>query len=254
MKVHEVYAFLEELAPFKYQESYDNSGFLAGDGGAEVKKICLCLDITLGIIAEASEAGANLIISHHPVIFKPLSSVKANTPVHSLAKHEINAICAHTNFDAAVMSDLMLKALNFPQSSTVIEIVDADGTGFGKITDLPEALTADKLAARCKRAFGSPTVRYYDSGKPAKRVGVCSGSGGRIIDFTLGKGADALITGEVKHSDMVGALNSGLTLIEAGHFHTEIVFCDFLKSKLYERFPQTPVFIAENAADFCKYL
>ncbi|MCL1824118.1 MAG: Nif3-like dinuclear metal center hexameric protein, partial [Oscillospiraceae bacterium] len=78
--------------------------------------------------------------------------------------------------------------------------------------------------------------------------------GGGLIDFALEKGCDALITGEVKHSDMVKAKNTGLTLIEAGHYHTEIMFCDFVKSKINEKFPQMPVFIADNAKDVCVYV
>jgi dinuclear metal center YbgI/SA1388 family protein len=236
MTVNEIYAFLEKIAPFEMQESYDNSGFLIGDKDAEVTKICLCLDITLGIIAEAAEAGANLIISHHPVIFKPLSGVKANTPVHSLVRHEINAICAHTNFDEEVLPHLMLDLLGY-----------ASG-------DLPEAITADMLAQKCKSSFNSPSVRYYDAGNLIRRIAVCSGSGGSRFNEAVEHGCDAFITGEMKHSAFIDAQNSGVTLIEAGHFHTEIIFCDFLKSKLYEQFPQIPVFIAENSVDICKYI
>ncbi|MDR2559474.1 MAG: Nif3-like dinuclear metal center hexameric protein, partial [Oscillospiraceae bacterium] len=151
MKVSEIYSFLEQSAPFKYQEKYDNSGFLIGDKSAEVAKICLCLDITLDVIAEAAEKGANLIISHHPVIFKAISDIKANTPVHKLIKHEINAICAHTNFDVAVMADLMIELLDFPKNGSVIEIVSPDGAGFGRFSDLSEPVTADKLAEKCKQ-------------------------------------------------------------------------------------------------------
>jgi putative NIF3 family GTP cyclohydrolase 1 type 2 len=133
-------------------------------------------------------------------------------------------------------------------------VTSPDGAGFGRIAELAEPLSASELAEKCKQAFKSPMVRYHDSGKPAKRVGVCSGSGGSVLNSALEKGVDALITGEVKHSDMIYALNSGFTLIEAGHFYTEFPFCDFLKSRLYERFPQVPVFIAKNAADPCKYL
>jgi dinuclear metal center YbgI/SA1388 family protein len=254
MTVNEVYSFLEKTAPFKYQESYDNSGFLIGAGAAEVTKICLCLDITHSIIAEAAEKGANLIISHHPVIFQPLSEIKANTPVHKLVKHEINAICAHTNFDAVVMADLMLEMLELPKNGGVIEPIGADGAGTGKFSTMHEFISADELARKCKKALNSPALRYTNGGKFVNRVGVCPGSGGKILEAAMEKGCHALIAGEVKYSDMVKALNLGMTLIEAGHFQTEIVFCEFLKKKLYEQFPDLPVFIADNAVDFCKYL
>ncbi|MCL2638794.1 MAG: Nif3-like dinuclear metal center hexameric protein [Oscillospiraceae bacterium] len=237
MKVHEIYAFLQELAPFETQESYDNSGFLVGDKDAEVTKICLCLDITLDVVAEAAEKGANLIISHHPVIFKALSDIKAGTAVHRLAKHEINAICAHTNFDNDILPSIMADLLGFPQSGI-----------------LPNEITADELAKRCKSAFKSPFAKYVDGGKPIRRVAVCPGSGGSKFDEAVENGCDAFITGEMKHSDMIKAKDLGVTLIEAGHFHTEIILCDFLKSKIYERFPQVPLFIADSATEPCKYL
>jgi dinuclear metal center YbgI/SA1388 family protein len=254
MKVNQVFAFLEGIAPFGYQESYDNSGFLIGSGDAEVTKICLCLDITRDVVAEAKEKNANLIISHHPVIFKPLSGIKTNTPVHELIKNDISAICAHTNFDVAVMSDLMLELLGFPKDGEILEVIKPDGAGFGKAVDLSEAVSADELAKRCKTAFKSASVRYYDSGKAIRRVGVCSGSGGDVIDFAADKNCDALITGEAKYSEVIKAQNIGLTLIEAGHYYTECILCDYFERELNGQYTETPVFIAENSRDFCKYI
>jgi dinuclear metal center YbgI/SA1388 family protein len=257
MTVNDIYLFLEQIAPFKNQESYDNSGFLIGEQNAIVTQICICLDITVDVVNEAKEKGANLIISHHPVIFKPISGIKANSPVYELIKNEINVISAHTNFDAVVMADLMLELLEFPNCSNigeVIETVGNDGAGMGKMVQVSIPITPTNLARMCKKAFNSPSVRYVPHYGSIYNIGVCPGSGGRIIDLAAEKRCDALITGEVKHSDMLKAYNMGMTLVEAGHYYTEIAFCEFLKRRLYDQYPQIPVFVAGNSEDVCKYL
>jgi len=236
MTVREIYAFLEELAPFEMQESYDNSGFLVGDENAVVTGVCLCLDITREVVAEAKIKGANLIISHHPVIFKPLSGVKAQTAVFELVSGNINAICAHTNFDEEILPLIMLSLLGLPQGELSMEI------------------SADELAKRCKTAFKSPFVKYVDGGKPIGRVAVCPGSGGSKFDEAVESGCDAFIAGEMKHSDSVKAKDLGVTLIEAGHYSTEIILCGFMQEKLNGKFPSLTVFAAEAGADFCKYI
>ncbi|MCL2077811.1 MAG: Nif3-like dinuclear metal center hexameric protein [Oscillospiraceae bacterium] len=255
MTVNDAYLFLEKIAPFKYQDSYDNSGFLIGDKNAEVKKICLALDITLDVIKEAEIKGANLIISHHPVIFKAISGVKAKTAVYELVQNDINAICAHTNIDVTHLSDIMLDLLGFSKDGReVIEVISPDGAGFGKAVDLPEAVSPEELAKKCKKAFKTPVVRYCDGRKPIMRVGVCTGAGGGAFELAVQKSCDAFITGEVKHSLFIQAKDSGITLIDAGHFHTENFFCDFLLKKFAADFPNLTVFIAETGTDFCKYI
>ena len=254
MTVNDIYMFLEQIAPFKYQESYDNSGFLIGDKNAAITKICVCLDITLDVIAEAKKAGANLIISHHPVIFKAVKGINAKTPVYELIRNDINAVCAHTNFDVAFMSDIMISKLGFEPSREIIEVTTPEGSGFGKIVNLPEFISADELALKCKNAFKSPVIKYINGGKFVSRVGVCPGAGGSAFGFAAEKNCHAFITGEVKHSLFVEAKNIGITLIDAGHFQTEISFCNFLKNKLCEQFPDSSVFVAESSANFCRYI
>jgi len=254
MTANDIYMFLEQIAPFKYQESYDNSGFLIGDKDAEITGVCLCLDITLDVINEAASKNANLIVSHHPVIFKAVSSIKAQTPVHEMIKNNISAICAHTNFDVAVMSDIMLDLLDFPHGGEVIEATSPDGAGSGKITDLKQDITPEELACKCKESFKCPALRYFDGGKPIRRAGVCSGAGGSVFDLAVSKNCDAFITGEVKHSHWIDAENNGVTLIEAGHYYTERPFCDFLLKRMNENFPSLCIFIAESGRDFCKYI
>ena len=125
MKVSAIYEFLNEYAPFSVQDKFDNSGFLVGDMNAPVKGICLCLDITNDVIKEAVANKANLIISHHPVIFDPLKSVTEGMPVYELIKNKLNAVCVHTNADMTKngVTDIMLDLLEFERSDKILEPV-----------------------------------------------------------------------------------------------------------------------------------
>ena len=160
MKVSAIYEFLNEYAPFSLQDKFDNSGFLVGDMIAPVKGICLCLDITNDVIKEAVANKANLIISHHPVIFDPLKSVTEGMPVYELIKNKLNAVCVHTNADVTKngVTDIMLGLLEFERSDKILEPVMPDGTGYGKICELPIATHAKALAECCKKAFDCTVV------------------------------------------------------------------------------------------------
>lgn len=256
MKVKSFYDFLNKYAPFEVCDKFDNCGLLVGDENANVKSVCLCLDITNKVIDEAVKRKANLIISHHPVIFDPLKSVTAGTPVYNLMKNRINAICMHTNADMTKngVTDIMLDLLGFERSSVILEPVMPDGTGYGKICDLPIATTARALAESCKAAFECTAVRFIDTEKAIKRVAVCSGSGGSNLYRAIAAGCDALITGDVKHNIWIDAENSDFCLIDAGHFHTENILCNYLLGTLSRKFHNTEIFVAENSKDPCSYI
>ena len=132
MTIGEVIEFLDEAAPFRTAESFDNVGLLVGGGETEVTGICCCLDITRKVIKEAAEKGANLIISHHPVIFGGLKTVPNWSPVRALIEKNIAAIAMHTNFDIAEggVNDTLLELLGFEKSG-ILEVTQADGSGFG---------------------------------------------------------------------------------------------------------------------------
>ena len=256
MKVKDIYDYLNEYAPFSVQDKYDNSGFLVGDINAKVKGICLCLDITMDVIKEAAAHRANLIISHHPVIFDPLKSVTEGSPVYELVKNKINAICMHTNADMTKdgVSDLMLDLLEFEQSNEVLEPIMPNNTGYGKICTLAIETHAKALAEYCKKAFDCTVVRYTETDKPIKRVAICSGSGGSTLPLAIKAGCDALITGDIKHDVWVDAVNSDFCLIDAGHFHTENILCNHLCGILSRKFNDTQIFVAQSSKDPCSYI
>lgn len=251
MTVRDVYRFIDSIAPFNTQEEYDNSGLLVGGMEATVTKAAVCLDITRKTAEEAAHKGVDLIISHHPVIFHKLSAIDIYNPINILIKNDINAICAHTNLDMANkgITNLMLELLEIKDQGTVLEPVK-DSIGFGRIVELDFAADGPSLASMCKKAFNCKSVRYYDSGRVIKKVGVCSGAGGSDADVknAAEKGCDALITGDVKHSGFVEAINRGITVIDAGHFHTENIICDRLAAEI-ESALGIEIFVCESSKD-----
>lgn len=254
--VGEVYRYIDKTAPFSTQDKFDNSGLLTGSMEATVSKIAVCLDITRKAAEEAAQRGAELIVSHHPLIFHKLSAIEVHNPLNILIKNDISAICAHTNIDIAKggISDMMLELLDFKGETKVLEAIHKDGSGYGRIVELDFAADAPALASACKAAFQCNTVRYYDSGRVIKTVGVCSGAGGSEdnVANAAQKGCDALITGDVKHSGFIEAMNRGITLIDAGHFHTENIICGKLSAEL-ESALGIEAFVCENSRDILRY-
>lgn len=256
MTVGDVYRYIDNMAPFAKQDGFDNSGLLVGSMEATVTKVLVCLDINRKTAEEAAMRGAELIVSHHPVIFHKLSAVEISNPINILIKNGISAICAHTNIDIAAdgISDMMLALLDFRGETKVLEPIHKDGSGYGRIVELDFVSDSDSLAAICKKAFNCKVVRYFDSGRVIKRVGVCSGAGGSEEDVANAakKGCDALITGDVKYSGFMEALNRNITVIDAGHFHTENIICGKIAAEI-EAELGLDAFIAENSVDVVKY-
>lgn len=257
--VREIYDFIDGFAPFRTQDRFDNSGLLVGDGNDPVTKAAVCLDITNDVIEEAARAGAELIVSHHPVIFVKPARIGRDSPVYRLIRNGIDALCVHTPIDMAKdgISDLMARLIDFPdpEQAEVLHIIHpAEGIGYGKIFRLREETTAEAIAEKAKAAFGCTVVRYIDGGKPIRTAAVCSGAGNDEIYACIEKGVDALITGDVKHHGFIDAKNAGVTVIDAGHYHTETIICEPLLEKLRERFADVEFFLAQAASDCCRYV
>lgn len=253
MTVKEIYDYLNGVAPFSYQADFDNSGLLIGNPATEVTKIAVCLDITNEIISEAANLGANLIVSHHPVIFDALKNVRAGTPAYNLMANKISAICMHTNLDVVKggISDLMVTLLDF--SSSEVLTPTGENRGYGRVVTLDFSSDAPSLAELCKKVFNCSVVRYCDNDKVIKRIAVVSGSGGDELAAAAEKNCDAIITGDVKWSVIVEAKNRGIAVIDAGHFHTENIVCSYLVSILSTKF-DVETFVPFCNADLCRYI
>jgi len=256
MTVYDIYNFLDEIAPFKNQMQGDNSRITTGDPNAVVKKVLVCLDVTNAVAHEAVDKECNLIIAHHPLLYRQAKKIMSDDPLHALIRNNINLISIHTNLDVAPggITDQMLVVLGLPKSEKVIAPINPDGTGFGKIAVLDKPLSAKELAEKCKSAFNCTSVRYIDGKKPITKIGVGSGNCSELVEPAIDAGCDAFICGDIKNDVMILAFNSSLTLIDAGHFHTEDIFCDDMVKRLKERFPWIDIEKAANSVDVCSYI
>ena len=246
MKVNDVLCFIDSTAPFSTAEKWDNSGLLVGDKNADVTRALVCLDVTKREIDYAVSVGAELIVSHHPVIFRPLSAVCANSVVYSAVKNGISIISAHTNLDKAAggVNDALCEALFDEFSKEDISVAE----GFLNTALLPAEMSAGELAEHIRSRLGG-AVSYCDADKPVKKVALCSGSGADFIDDALMLGCDAFITGEASYHKFLDAKASGISLFAAGHFETEIPVVNKLTLLLNEHFNCTAfeAFICDNA-------
>lgn len=224
--VKDFYEYLNALAPFETQEDWDNSGMLIGDMNAEVTKAAIVLDITPEAVKQAKELGANLIISHHPVIFHAVKSVTKGSVPFELIANGINAVCCHTPLDIATggTNDTLAELLGFD--------VHVGENPILRFADIGET-NAEKLAKHIADTLGTK-VRFSDAGRPINRIAICTGSGSSLIE-EAGE-IDAFITGDAGHHDFLDAVQAGITLIAAGHFETENPVVPVLRKKLSEKF------------------
>lgn len=246
MTIRELYEQIDkEVSPFRWAESWDNAGLLAGDPERNVTAALVCLDITPRTIAEAAACGANVLVSHHPVIFHPLRRLTADETACRLVREDMGAICAHTNLDVAEggVNDALARAL----SLTDLEGLEpaAEGQTLGRIGTLPAPLSPDAFAAyveeRLRPAGG---VRYVSGREEIRRVAVCGGAGGSLASLAKERGAQALVTGEVKHDVYVDCAARGFTVLDAGHFDTECVVLEPLAGRLAALCPGTPFIVS----------
>ena len=244
--VNDIYAFLNEIAPVRYQMDFDNAGFLVGDGGTAVKKTLLALDITDDVIAEAVELRAQLIVSHHPLIFTPLRHATtddlAGRKVLVLARHGISAICMHTNLDIADggVNDALMAALDAEVTGGLDPAgTAADGSALtcGRIGKLKRPMTMAEFLPYVSGRLHANGLRYVDGGSPVERLAVCGGSGGNMLELAAAKGCDTFVTADVKYDRFLAAKELGINLIDADHFCTENVVIPVLQAKLQQRFP-----------------
>ena len=230
-KVKDFYDYLNSIAPFDTQEDWDNSGMLVGDMNAEVKKAAVMLDITPEEIKKAKAIGANLIISHHPVIFSPVKSVTKGSVTYELITSSINALCCHTPLDIAEggTNDSLAELLG-------IDVTRADDPilRLGTV----EPTTAAELAKKIAKALNTK-VRYADAGKKIEKIAICTGAGCSLIE-AAGE-IDAFITGDASHHNFLDCVQAGITLIAAGHYETEIVVVPVLVKKLQAQFPDIEI-------------
>lgn len=239
--VSDFYSFLDKEAPFDAQESWDNSGLLVGDPDAEVTRAAVVLDITNEAVKSAADIGAQLIISHHPVIFRAQKSFLKGNPAYELAKSSISAICAHTSLDCADggVNDTLAEILSVKN----VEVFPCEESpSLLRAGVLEEPLSCQELAQKIKDALGG-SVRYCDNGKMIESVALCGGSGCSLKDDVIKAGIDAYITGDAGYHDFLECSQQSLALFAAGHYETENPIVTVTANRLRAQFPDTDIVV-----------
>ena len=248
-KVRDVVKVIEEFAPLGIQESWDNSGLCIGSPDAPVSSVLLGLDCTPELVDEAVSCGADMIVTHHPLIFSGLKKISPDDQVGEAVIKAIRAgisiYAAHTSADKVLagVSGAMASRLGLENVTILDE--DGEGTGLGVVGDLPEPLTAAEAAALVKERFGLKAMR---SSRPVEgrisRVAMCGGSGGSLIPAARRSGAQLYISGDISYHNFFTP--EGFMIMDIGHYESEIEIVDILFSLLRKNFPTFAVRITQN--------
>lgn len=247
MKAYELTSWLEEKYPAKAAEDWDNVGLLAGDDTKEISHVFLALDLTEETLAEAIEAGADMIITHHPMIFKGIKKINNHSftgrKILRLIEQGIPYYAMHTNYDVLGMADLSARYLKLSDAQVLSVTREGDEVqGFGRVGNIPWEMTLGEYAYFVKEALGLNDVKVYGNlESKVKRAAVCTGSGKSMISEAINAGADVYVTGDIDHHTGIDTVAMGLALIDAGHYGTEYIFMDAMKKELGEAFPQLKI-------------
>lgn len=268
MKLKEIKSFLEGMAPLAVQESWDNSGLQIGCSDKDIHKVMVCLDLTEAVLDEAEAIGADLVISHHPLIFKGLKSISGSTYqercVRKAILSDIAVYSAHTSLDNIlggvnhkIASLLGLSSLRWLDSGESAERCDekcggateekcggvdavARASGSGLIGELKEPVAAAEFLHTVKTIFDVKALKHssLSSATTIRSVALCGGAGAFLLPQAVAKGADCFISGEFHYHDY---FDPGTLLIELGHYESEQFTQDLLKESLERAFPELEI-------------
>lgn len=247
-KVSEIYSSINKIAPFDTAMDFDNVGLLCGDKNKEVTKALVCLDITRAVVNEAESSGCELIISHHPVIFNPMKSLPCDSVPYLLASKGISAICAHTNLDISPIGTNAQLARKLGLAA--VEMIENEPIAVGI---LKYEMSAKNFAKHVKEALGCKGLRYTDTERRIKRVGICTGAGGDML-YKIADKIDAFVTGEIKHHQLIDADNMGICIADIGHYRSEFIVCAPLASMLSSRINSVEFIVSSADTEPTEYI
>lgn len=238
MTVRELYRFFNEKIPLSLSCEWDNDGLMCcPDDDGEVRRVLVTLDVTDEAVCYAIEHGFDLIVSHHPLIFRGLRAVNPEDFTASktirLIRNGISVMSFHTRLDAVTggVNDVLAERLGLCRLESFGE------NGIGRIGQLAHPMTAQAFALLVKQQLQAPSVVLSDAGLPVRRVAVLGGGGSDDVEAALAAGADTYVTGELKYHQLTDAPEMGINLLEAGHFHTENPICEQLRQWLLDAEP-----------------
>ena len=244
----EIMSVIEREYPGSCALGWDNVGLLAGRDDKEVERIYVALDADDAVIDEAVRYQADMLVTHHPLIFTGMKRVTngdfIGRRILRLLQSDISYYAMHTNYDVKGMGELACEKLGLA-SPSVLEVTgnsdDGGEEGIGKIADI-EPVSLDKLVREVKKAFCLDSVRVFgELSTTVSRAAICPGSGKSVIDEAIAKGADVLITGDIGHHEGIDAKAQGMAVIDAGHYGIEHIFVEDIKHYLEENVPNVAV-------------
>lgn len=249
MLCREIIEKLEETYPVHLAEAWDNPGLIAGRWEKEIKKVYIALDATEAVIAHAVQEGADLLLTHHPMLMQPQKKINTGDfygrRLITLIQNDICYYAMHTNYDIVKMAPLAAEILGLDNVSVLEPTCTlADGTeaGFGSVGTLPKHMTLAECAAYVKQAFDIPSVKIFgDPQTPVYQAALLPGSGKSMVHTAIQKHADVYISGDFGHHDGIDAVDQGICVIDAGHYGIEHIFIKQMEQEIKERFPELSV-------------
>lgn len=245
MKVNELTGWLDEHFPAAAAEDWDNVGLLTGDDEREVHHVFLALDLTDETLEEAIEAGADMIVTHHPMIFSGIKKINNHSftgrRILKLVREGISYYAMHTNYDILGMADLSAGYLELSETKVLSATGEMDGEtiGFGRVGKIPAKMTLKEYALLVKKNLKLADVKVYGNlDQMVETAAVCTGSGKSMISDVLVAGADVYVTGDIDHHTGIDTVAQGLCIIDAGHYGTEYIFMEDMKERLEKAFPE----------------
>ena len=247
MNVKELYAKFADRIPEQLRESWDNDGIMCcADGSQDVGRVLVVLDVTEEIVDFAIASHFDLIVSHHPLIFKPLSAVTEDNHIArkiiKLLDNGVSVFSFHTRLDKVVggVNDQLCEILGMYDTVPF-------GEGFlGRIGNVDERLELEDFVYKLKQSIGADMIRYSDAFNPVKRVAVVGGDGKSYVRDAIAAGADTFVSGRIGYNMMAEAAELGINLIEAGHYYTEQPVTEFLRELLCDFDPSIYVEVASS--------
>ena len=244
MTCGKIIEILETIYPLHLAEAWDNPGLLVGRRDKEVKTVYIALDATDDIIDEALEAGADMLITHHPMLMSPVSSVTTEEytgrRIMKLIQNDISYYAIHTNHDVVTMAPLAGQMMQLRQAQIMTVTIEegAVKTGFGQVGELPRAMNLRECAEYVKEVFELDTVKIFGNlEQPIDKVAVSPGSGRSFVTDAIKAGAQVIISGDFGHHDGIDALMKGIAVIDAGHYGLEHIFIPQMVEFLQQKFP-----------------
>ncbi|MDE7381179.1 MAG: Nif3-like dinuclear metal center hexameric protein [Muribaculaceae bacterium] len=258
VRVKDIADAIEKFAPRALQESYDNTGLQVGHSNMKVSAVLVCLDITEEVVEEAIRRKCNLIVSHHPLIFKGLKHLTGATVservIERAIKENIALYASHTNLDSTFEGVSYEMATILGLSDLKVLEPRQDGSGLGVIGEIPTTPTIEFLR-KVKKKFNVKCLRFSDEAARlvVRKVALCGGAGVSLCGKAIEEGADVFITGDVKYHDFT-TYGQDIVLVDIGHYESELCSRNILARVILRNFTDFPVFISESDINPVKFL